>query len=68
MGHPMQPKHGSEDSFSCSSRHVRYWSHCDCSRKQRCVCVLGGLLVLNWLSSFPLFTHPKTPAHAVGTT
>lgn len=38
MGHPMQPKHGSEDSFSCSSRHVRYWSHCDCSRKQRCVC------------------------------
>lgn len=64
----MQPKHGSEGSFSCSSRRVRYWSHCVCSQETE-VCVLGeGLLVFNWFSSFPLFTHPKTSARAIGTT
>lgn len=30
--------------------------------------MLKGLLVLSWLFSFPLFTHPKTPARAIGTT
>lgn len=66
-GHPMQPKHGSKDSFSCSSRRVRYWSHCVCSQEAE-VCVLGGLLVLNWLFFFSSFSHPKTPACAIGTT